>query len=130
MYFARDNHHYNHKIYIATTTIITTTGVENMIVLRRDRVIDINAFRDKLLFQEGVKNFRYLKKGKGLITAMKMTEFRSYIEFDRPLIYLPPMPERGHDASFALQNDRILVKAENEKQANELIDGFISKYRL
>jgi hypothetical protein len=108
----------------------TTTTEKKMAVYRRDRVIDIANFRFKLGHQEGIGHFRYFKKGTSLIDAIHMTEFRSYIDFDRPLIYLPPMPDRGHDAPFALQNDRIVVEAENETRANELIDILISKYEL
>jgi hypothetical protein len=59
---------------------------------------------------------------------MKMTEFRSYINFDNPLLYISRTP--AHDAPFALQSDRIIVKAENEIKANELIDIFLSEHQL
>jgi hypothetical protein len=100
-----------------------------MIVLKRNHPIgDVKKIGENLLIEEGIKNTRFLKNGKSLIIAMKMTEFRSYIDFDNPLLYISRMP--AHDAPFALQSDRIVVKAENEKKANELIDIFLSKHQL
>jgi len=100
-----------------------------MIVLKREhRIGDVKKLEEKLLFEEGIRNTRFLKRGKSLIAAMKMTEFRSHIDFDNPLLYISRMSE--HDAPFALQSDRIVVKAENETKANELIDVFLSKHHL
>jgi len=99
-----------------------------MIVKREHIIGDIKKFAEKLLLEEGVKHQRFFKKGRSLIIAMKMTEFRAFIEFDKPLLYIPPMPL--HDAQFVLQSERIVVKAENETEANELVDVFISKHKL
>ena len=100
-----------------------------MIVLKKNHQIgDVKKVGEKLLIEEGIKNTRFLKKGKSLIIAMKMTEFRSCIDFDNPLLYISRMPV--HDAPFALQSDRIVVKAENETKANELIDIFLSEHKL
>jgi hypothetical protein len=100
-----------------------------MTILRKNhRIGDVKNLGERLLIEEGIKNTRYLKKGKSLIIAMKMTEFRSYIDFDTPLLYISRMPT--HDAPFALQSDRIIVKAENEIKANELLDIFLSEHKL
>jgi hypothetical protein len=99
-----------------------------IVLMRNHRIGDVKKLGEKLLFEEGIKNTRFLKRGKSLITAMKMTEFRSDIDFGSPLLYISRMP--AHDAPFALQSDRIVVKAETETKANELIDIFISKHQL
>lgn len=100
-----------------------------MIVVKREHSLgDVKKLRDKLRFEEGIRNLRYLKRGKSLITAMSMTEFRSHIDFDKPLLYISPIP--SHDAPFVLQSDRIIVKAENKASANELIDVFISNHKI
>lgn len=100
-----------------------------MLIIKRNRDIgDVKKIQERLNIEEGLKNLRYLKRGKSLINAMQMTEFRSYIDFSEPLLYVSPLPV--HDAPFVLQSDRIVVRAENEKRANELLDVFISKHRI
>ena len=95
-----------------------------MIVIKRTKAIgDVKKLADNLLFEEGLKNFRFLRKGKSLIKAMKLVEFRSYIDFEEPLLYMP-----FHDAPLAIQADSLVIRADDETRANELIDAFISKY--
>lgn len=67
--------------------------------------LNVERLRDRFLFEEGMKHFRFLKKGKSLIVAMKLTEFKSHIKFDEPVLYIPPMPI--HDAPFLLQADTV-----------------------
>ncbi len=88
--------------------------------------LNVERLRYRLLFEEGIKHFRFLKKGKSLIVAMKLTEFKSHVKFDEPVLYIPPMPI--HDAPFVLQADRILVEAKNPKIAGQLINSFLSKH--
>jgi hypothetical protein len=114
---------------LLTTTTTTTKGGINVLIIKRNRDIgDVKKIQERLNIEEGLKNLRYLKRGKSLINAMQMTEFRSYIDFSEPLLYVSPLPV--HDAPFVLQSDRIVVRAENEKRANELLDVFISKHRI
>jgi hypothetical protein len=100
-----------------------------MITIKREYPVgDVKKLVDQMQFEEGIKNFRFLKKGKSLITTMKMVEFRSEIDFDKPLLYVSPIVI--HDAPFVVHSDRIIVRAENEAKGNALIDVFISKHRL
>lgn len=99
-----------------------------MIVKKECLIGDIKKFQERLLFDEGIKRFRFFKRGRGLITALKMIEFKPYIVFDKPSLYIHALPI--HDAPFVLQSDRIIVKAENEAKANELIGIFISEHGL
>jgi len=88
--------------------------------------LDLEKLKDRLLFEEGIKHFRFLRRGKSLILALQMTEFRSHIRFDEPTLYIPPM--NIHEATFVLQPDRILVKAKNPENAEELINLFLSRH--
>jgi len=95
-----------------------------MAVIKRTKAVgDVKKLSDKLLFKEGLKNFRFLKKGRSLIKSMKLVEFRSYIDFEEPLLYMP-----FQDAPLVIQADSLVIRANNETRANELIDTFISKY--
>ena len=92
------------------------------------KVGDVKKLTDKLLFDEGISNFRYLRKAKSLIRSMKLIQFTQVIDLEKPLLYISPMP--AHDAPFVLQSDRIIVEAEDEEIANDLIEAFISKHNL
>ena len=95
-----------------------------MIVYKRDHQLDIEEFKDRLLFDYGFKHFRFFREGGSLIRALGMTEFRFDIIREKPLLYIKMA------APYVLQPDRIIVKAENQIEANELIDAFIFKYHL
>lgn len=99
-----------------------------MVVHKRNKVVDIRALRYILRYDEGVKSFRYLKKGKSVIDALGLVEFRNDIDFDLPTIYLAPRPE--HDARIVVQPNRIVVSTEDATKADAIIEAFISRYNL
>ena len=95
-----------------------------MIVYKRNHQLDLEEFKDRLLFDYGFKHIRFFREGRSLIRALGMTEFRFDIIREKPLLYVKL------DAPFVLQPDRIIVKAKNQIEADELIDAFIFKYHL
>jgi len=99
-----------------------------MIVSKEHEIGNVHDLYEKLLLEEGVKAQRFFMKGRGFILSMKMTEFRSHIDYNEPLLYIAPMSI--HDAPFVLQSDRIIVKAETQARANELVYAFISKHGI
>jgi hypothetical protein len=88
--------------------------------------VDVEKLRDKLLFEEGLKHFRFFKKGKSLIVAIKLTEFKTHLNYDEPVLYIPPMS--CHDAPFVIQDDRILVRAKDSATGERLFRSFMSKH--
>jgi hypothetical protein len=99
-----------------------------MIVYKREQVVDVNALREKLFNDFGISGTRYFKQGIGFLRSIRRPEFRNYIDLREPLLYMAPIPE--HNVMFAIQGDRIVVKADNERHANEMIDAFNSRYGL
>jgi hypothetical protein len=99
-----------------------------MVVRKRDKVVDIKALRYMLRYDEGVKSFRYFKKGKSVIDALGLVEFRNDVNFDLPTMYLAPRPE--HDARIVVQPNCIVVSTEDTTKADAVIDAFISRYSL
>lgn len=99
-----------------------------MVVHKKYLTVDIKSLRYILRYDESIKGFRYLKKGKSIIDAIGLKEFRDDIDFDLPTIYLAPGPE--FDARIVVQPNGIVVSAEDAQKANAIIDAFISRYNL
>jgi len=99
-----------------------------MIVKREYAVGNVHDIYERLLLEEGIKRQRFFRNGRGFILSTKMTEFRSHIDYNAPLLYIAPLPI--HSAPFVLQSDRIIVKAENETKGDELIYSVISKHAI
>ena len=74
------------------------------------------------MLEHGIRSLRFFKKGEGMIISMGMTDFRFDIELDKPLLFLKL------DFPIVIQSDRIVIRAENEAQAHDLIDEFIRLY--
>jgi hypothetical protein len=92
-------------------------------VFKREYVIDLEKVRNDLLYNiTTVEKLRYVREGKKLITSMGMRYFERDMAMLEPAIYVMMLK-----APFVLQSDRILVKAENETEANKLIDNIIEK---
>lgn len=99
-----------------------------MIVHKRDKVVDIKSLRYILRYDEDIESFRYFKKGKSVIDALGLVEFRNDIDLDLPTLYLSPRHE--HDARIVVQPNGIVVSAEDTIEADSIIDAFISRYNL
>lgn len=95
-----------------------------MPVFKREHSFNLQNLRERLLFDYGIRTIRYFQEGKGLILSLIMTEFRNFIDQGEPALYVKL------DYPVIFQSDRILVRSENEEEANKFIDDLIVKFEL